>query len=275
MNELSKIDSIISDPKELSTLKQICAKDSTDLEFKLLIEMSKALKLNPMLKEIYQIKTSRGAQTFISREGYRVIAQRQKNYDYHFTGAIYSNDTFKVVNGLVHHEYGNAARGELLGAFCVVKKHDSSREVSTVVKLSEFNKGQSNWVSMPEVMITKVAEASALRMAFASEFVGTYHESEEWEEKKKEKAKPVIEAKQEDKMIADSQWAVIESLIEETNTSDEMVVKAFKQYDVQTPSNLTFKQAEHFIDRLEKLKAKQAEEKRIEARQAEIDKELS
>jgi phage recombination protein Bet len=279
--EITKIDSIINDPKELSALKQICAKDSTDTEFKLLLEMSKAMNLNPFMKEIYQIKTGRGAQTFVSRDGYRVISQRQKNYDYHFTGAIYSNDMFKVVNGLVHHEYGNAARGELLGAYCVVKKHDSSREVSTVVKLSEFNKGQSNWVSMPEVMITKVAESAALRMAFASQFTGTYHESEEWEttdvKSKQTKHKPqIIDVPDKEPVkvlhepITEGQLACLMDLIFEKQLSEELRLKAFEHFKVGCLEELSSSQASTMISRLENMP-----NPGIKARQAEIDKELN
>lgn len=272
--ELSKIDSIMKNPKELDALKQICAKDSNESEFTLLLEMCKAMNLNPFLKEIYQLKIGGRAQTFISRDGYRVISQRQKNYDYHFVGAIYSNDIFKVVNGLINHEYGNSARGELLGAYCVVKKHDSTREVSTVVKLSEFNKGQSNWLTMPEVMITKVAEASALRMAFASEFVGTYHESEQWEEKPKQVSKvtpkPVIDVKPEPEKkitkISTPQIASILSMIAEVELPKDRKDKALKYYDVSSIEQLNMEDADHFLQMLNNIK--------LERRQAEIDEEL-
>lgn len=50
--------------------------------------------------------------------------------------------------------------------------------------LTEYATGKSLWVTKPETMIKKVAEAQVLRMTFVEEFNGTYDESEEWDDKK-------------------------------------------------------------------------------------------
>jgi len=46
------------------------------------------------------------------------------------------------------------------------------------VALSEYHTGKNPWTRMPETMIKKVAEASALRMAFPDELGGVYSQEE-------------------------------------------------------------------------------------------------
>lgn len=266
MNELTKIDSIVNDPKQLADLKKSHCSGASELEFNCFLEMAKALDLNPFLKEIYLIKTNANApaQIFVSRDGYRTASQRNPEYDYHFTEAIYTNDTFKVTNGIVFHEYQNLVRGDLIGAYCVVKRKNSSREICCTVKLSEYNKGRSNWLSMPEVMIRKVAESSALRMAFASQFNGTYHEYEQWDEPKKppvkqsltaQKETPIYEAKKTE-MATDDQVSIIVDLIGDTSFSQDRIDKAYKFYGLDeshTIRDFTFENADHFIAMLTNL----------------------
>lgn len=266
MTELSKIDSIINDPKELAALKSICAPQSSEAEYKLLLEMSKAMRLNPYLKEIEQIKMGGKTATIISRNGYRVIAQRQESYDYHYCEAFYEKDFFEVCNGLINHKYTNGSRGKLIGAYCVVKRRNSSREMNTVVYLDDFNKNNNNWLSMPEVMIKKVSEAHALRLAFASEFTGTYHESEKWADEDVPD-KPVIESKPAVIALATKEQVTsITSLVVEVELAQNRLSKAMDYYGVKTYEELSFDNAEHFLQMLRNI--------RIEKMQARIDEEL-
>ena len=276
MNELSKIDSIMSDPKELAALKSICAPQSNEAEYKLLLEMAKAMQLNPYLREIEQIKMGGKTATIISRNGYRVIAQRQESYDYHYVEAFYEKDFFEVCNGLINHKYGNVSRGSLIGAYCVVKRRSSSREMNTVVYLEDFDKKNNNWVSMPEVMIKKVAEAHALRLAFASEFTGTYHESEKWADEDKPKDKPIIDIKPEPKVFkcSSSQLEMITDKMCTLELDNDAVEKTKTLFGVVNFDNLTELEADKLIARLDGAIEKKAESERIKKRQAEIDEEL-
>ena len=52
------------------------------------------------------------------------------------------------------------------------------------------------WDTKPATMIKKVAEAQGLRMAFQSQFGGTYHESENWEPLNQETVKASVEVVQ-------------------------------------------------------------------------------
>lgn len=182
MNELQKIDNSIIDwecQSQLKTIKDIYAKKATNEEFATFINIGRATGLNPFLREIWLVKYGDSpAAIFIGRDGYRKSAQQNPNYDYHTSDAVYSNDTFKISNGEVSHEYTVVDRGILLGAYCAVKRKSSSKAIFVYVELKEYDKGQSNWKTMKATMIKKVAEAQCLRMAFQEIFAGTYDESE-------------------------------------------------------------------------------------------------
>lgn len=165
----------------LDDIKATCAKDLTNTEFKILVQMGKATGLNPYLKEIWGVKYGNNpAQIFVGRDGYRKSAQAHVLYDYHTADAVYSNDVFKVTNGEVFHEYSFKDRGVLVGGYCVVQRKGSSKPSFVFVDIKEYNKNQSVWKDKPATMIKKVAEAQCLRMAFQELFSGTYHEDEEY-----------------------------------------------------------------------------------------------
>lgn len=187
MNGLTLIDSknlnVWEDMKNIEQIKHIFAPKLNPMEFTIFVEMGKATRLNPFLKEIWAIKYDERnpAQIFIGRDGYRKSAQRHPLYDFHNVDAVYSNDEFNVSNGTVHHKYCLKERGSLVGAYCIVHQKKSSHPTYVFVELQEYNKGQSVWRDKPATMIKKVAEAQALKMAFQELFAGSYHEYEEFE----------------------------------------------------------------------------------------------
>lgn len=167
--------------ENLTQIKKIFAPKITDLEFVAFVEMGKSTGLNPFLKEIWAVKYGEApAQIFIGRDGYRKSAQRHNQYDYHFVDAVYSNDFFEVNDGVFSHKYSLKDRGNVVGAYCSIKRKDGSRPFYHYVDFKEYNKGQSVWKEKPVTMIKKVAESQALRMAFQELFAGSYDESEDW-----------------------------------------------------------------------------------------------
>ena len=164
----------------LQEIKAIFAPNLTNLEFSAFVGMGKATNLNPFLREIWSVKfdKTKPAQIFIGRDGYRKSAQRHPDYDFHIVDAIYSNDEFEVHNGTINHKYKFFKRGELLGAYCLVKRKNSSQPTQTIVNIREYHKNQSTWNTMPETMIKKIAESQGLRAAFQEIFSGSYSEFE-------------------------------------------------------------------------------------------------
>ncbi len=168
------------------TIKESFAKGATDSEFKVFIEIGKRCNMNPFLREIWCIKYGNNpASIFIGRDGMRKAAQAHPDYEHHEAHSVYENDTLHYDNdtGSVQHDFNLLNRGELIGAFALVRKKDLSRPFFKFVYFKEYTTGQSNWKSKPDTMITKVAESQCLKMAFQDIFSGTYDESEQWEQK--------------------------------------------------------------------------------------------
>lgn len=258
----TKVLALWEDNKSLADIRKAYAKNATDTEFNMLIEMGKATALNPFLREIWLVKYGNGAaQIFIGRDGYRIAAQRQPDYDYHLVDAVYSNDKFQMWNGEVQHQYEIANRGHLIGAYCVVKRKSASRTMYVYVELTEYDLKQGLWKSKPATMIKKVAEAQAIRMAFQSTFAGTYAEEELPESKSKiPEDKPVAGnvydaqvVKSEVVMITEEQVTKIDDLMMLGDISYERIIDAIKRfYKKDSLSKLTAFEADNFITRLEK-----------------------
>jgi phage recombination protein Bet len=177
--------SVWTDESKLVEIKSLLAPKLTTNEFALLVNMGKATGLNPFLREIWAVKydDKSPAQVFIGRDGYRKVAQANPEYDYHVVESVYENDQFSRENDEVRHSYSLTNRGALVGAYCSVKRKNSSKACFVFVKLAEYIQKSPIWSLKPETMIKKVAEAQGLRMAFQSLFAGTYDESENWKEK--------------------------------------------------------------------------------------------
>lgn len=171
-----------SDEKSLTEIKKLFAPKLSATEFGIFTGLGKSLELNPFLKEVWAVKYKEDApaQIFVGRDGYRKNAQKNPEYDYHQVDAVYANDEFSVTDGLVKHNYKLVNRGDLVGAYCCVKRRSASRPVYVFVTVAEYNTKQNVWNQKPATMIKKVAEAQALRMAFQELFLGTYDESEKW-----------------------------------------------------------------------------------------------
>lgn len=180
----------------LAQIKEIYGRGLSIGEFNTLVQIGRATGLNPFLREIWAVKYKDSpAQIFIGRDGYRKSAQRNPSYDYHVSDAVYSNDEFCVDNGEIKHKYNLAKRGELIGAYCVVKRKGASRTSYVFVELKEYSTGMSLWKSAdqkgkPATMIKKVAESQALRAAFQELFAGTYSEEEAWDKNQTNTPKP-------------------------------------------------------------------------------------
>jgi phage recombination protein Bet len=171
------------DEKKLSEIRKLFAPKLSDMEFKFFVGLGKASRLNPFTREIWAVKyqDSAPAQVFIGRDGYRKAAQAHSDYDFHQCDAVYENDEFEVVNGEVNHKYKLVNRGALVGAYCIAKRHKSSRPIYVFADIKEYSTGKSLWntqTGKPATMIKKVAESQCLRACFQDLLGGTYGEEE-------------------------------------------------------------------------------------------------
>lgn len=187
--------------EKANKIREIFAPNLNNDEFGFFWGLGKSLGANPFMREIWAVKYgNRPAQVFLGRDFYRKKAQEQKEYDGHSVDAVYSKDSFSVVNGIPKHQYNLTGRGTLLGAYCVVYRKDTSKPFFVFVEFDEYYQGHkdadgkikkksngkamqpTNWDVKPTTMIKKVAESQGCRGAFQGIFKGTYDESEAWED---------------------------------------------------------------------------------------------
>ena len=134
-------------PQQVQLIRDMCAKDCTENEFLLLMQLAKTYQLDPFAKQIWAVKYGNNpAAIFCGRDGFLAIAHRSGKFD-----------------GM---ESGTRKDGDDLVGWCRVYRKDMSRPFEVEVSLSEYSTGKNLWQTKPKTMIVKVAESHALRRAF-------------------------------------------------------------------------------------------------------------
>ena len=134
--------------QQIQLIRDMCARDCTDNEFLLLMQLAKTYQLDPFAKQIWAVKYGNNpAAIFCGRDGFLVIAHRSGKFD-----------------GM---ESGTRKDGDDLVGWCRVYRKDMSRPFEVEVSLSEYSTGKNLWQTKPKTMIVKVAESHALRRAFS------------------------------------------------------------------------------------------------------------
>lgn len=168
----------------------------TDQEIIMFMGMCKANKLNPFNRDAYLIKYgTQPASMIISKDVFFKRAIENSMYNGMESGiCVEKNGEIITRPG---HVYIKGTE-KLLGAWCKVYRKDWEFPVYQEVNFDEYagktktGELNSNWKTKPAVMITKVAEATALRKAFTDCMQGMYI-AEEVEEPKVTYEKVVAE----------------------------------------------------------------------------------
>jgi phage recombination protein Bet len=227
---------IINPWLKLEVVKSCFAPSLSPDEFKIFVGLGKSIGANPFTREIWAVKYGgSAAQIFCGRDFYRRKAQEQPDYNGHIVNSVYENDGFSIKNGQPEHIVNSFKdRGVLVGAFCTVYKKTQQMPFFVMVKLDEYNKGQSNWKPMPDTMIKKVAEAQALRGAYQGIFRGTYDESEIFEAKviNQESEELKLKRIQLSKLISECQDSEItDAIVDEVTTAESEGKLTIENYD--------------------------------------------
>ena len=140
--------------QQVQLIRDMCAKDCTENEFLLLMQLAKTYQLDPFAKQIWAVKYPNApAAIFCGRDGFIAIAHRNGNFDGMESGTRTDEND------------------ELIG-WCRVYRKDMSHPFVVEVPFSEYvqrnKQGEVTkfWREKPKTMITKVAESHALRRAF-------------------------------------------------------------------------------------------------------------
>jgi len=196
--------------KELQLIKRTVAKDTTDDEFNMFIEICRRQGLDPFRRQIYALvfnkdsKSKRQVAFITGIDGYRAIAKRTRTFrpadrepEYEYDEGIKCENSNPL--GIVKCTYTVHQFGPDLKWYAVVGtarwkefapiEPDSFEWVDTGEKWADSGKPKmkkvpkngagmkltkDTWRSMPEVMISKCAEAQAIRKGWPEEVGGLY-----------------------------------------------------------------------------------------------------
>lgn len=149
----------------------------TEQEIVMFMGMCKANKLNPFNNDAYLIKFgSQAASMIVSKDVFFKRAIDNPSYNGMKSGIVI------VKNGEIVKREGHIKLKdeELAGAWCEVFRKDWEHSIYQEVNFNEYagytkeGKLNSQWASKPVIMITKVAESTALRKAFTDNLQGMY-----------------------------------------------------------------------------------------------------
>lgn len=160
---------ITFDNTQLDLIKRLYAKDCTNDEFLLFIEVAKRTGLDPFSRQIYAIK--RGSKMVIqtSIDGYRLIADRGGNYAGNDEAVFFHNPEGLLIRATAKvWKFVNGQRCD----FTATAVWDE------YVQLDSQGKVTKMWADKPYIMLAKCAEAQALRKAFPADLSGIYTHEE-------------------------------------------------------------------------------------------------
>ena len=150
---------------EIKLIKQQIAPGTTDSELKLFLYQCKRTGLDPLVRQIYAIRRGDKMTIQTSIDGFRVIAERSKKYA-----------------GQDEPEFAYNPDGSLLSCKVRVYRWRLGQRYQASVGVAFWNeyvqayngKPSGLWAKMPHTMLSKVAEALALRKAFPQDLSGIY-----------------------------------------------------------------------------------------------------
>ena len=187
-------------PQQLSLVRKTAAKDANDTEFNQFIEYCRMARLNPLKRQVYLFiynknnPAKRQPVIVTAIDGLRAIADRSGNYrpdpeppriTYDETlkgplnpqGIVKATVTvFKWAHGAWFPVAGEAHWAEFAPIRDVWAEDASGKRAPTGKK--EIDPSKEGWTRMPHVMISKIAEAQALRRGWPEDLSGVYGEEE-------------------------------------------------------------------------------------------------
>ena len=153
----------------------------TNQEVVMFLNLCKAQRLNPFLREAYLIKFGSSPATIVTgKEVFTKRARRNKDFAGYEAGIIVQGESGELEyrSGTLHleneHIVGGWAKVHIRGYECPVESSVSFDEYC----LKKDGHPASNWASKPGTMIRKVALVQALREAFPEDLQGMYSAEE-------------------------------------------------------------------------------------------------
>lgn len=164
---------------EIAVIQNSVAKGTTMTELAYFLNVAKTTGLNPFIKQIWCYKDHKGNVIIMAaRDGFLAIGQRSERWNGMVSSEVYENDHFEVdiINGQISHKPNYKERGNLLGAYCLIKPKGVDMATYEWASIKDYDKGQFIWNSHKNEMIKKVAEVHALKKAFGISGLFTEYE---------------------------------------------------------------------------------------------------
>ena len=142
-----------------------------DNEFDAFVEQAERLELDPFARQIYAVKKDgERFRILCTIDGLRIVAERSGKYAGQTPAVWCGNDGV----------WKDVWLEKTPPAACKVgvMRSDFSQPLYAVARFESYNQGTSYWISMPDIMISKCAEALALRRAFPASLSGCYSDAE-------------------------------------------------------------------------------------------------
>lgn len=184
---------------QIALIRRTVAKDTNDDEFNLFMEACRRYGLDPFRRQISAIvfnkknDEKRQLAIIVNRDGYRVIAQRCKNYrpatepaEIEYAEGLKGPTNPKGIVRAVVRLWQQDNRGEWFPVageaywdeFAPVKEEWAENPQSRKREPTGKFYLDGKWPQMPALMLTKCAEAQALRAGWPDQFGGLYVEEE-------------------------------------------------------------------------------------------------
>ena len=217
----------------------------TDKELKLFLELCKAQKLNPFLREAYLIKFGNDANIITGKDVFLKRARANESFRGFKAGIIVQSE-----RGIEKREGTFYLKGQenLVGGWASVYIKDWDVPFDHTVALSEFNKGTATWKNMPAVMIRKVALVQALREAFPDDLSQLYAAEEMGTDPGIEDS--IVLENKENEFIGDCDRRKLFSIAENNEDIVKAVLNKYGYESTQTIRKQDFKAVCEDIERL-------------------------
>lgn len=226
----------------------------TDQETLMFIELCKAQKLNPFIREAYLIKFGNSpANIVVGKDVFVKRAYRNPNFEGMRAGIVTINKSGEMI------EREGSLKGideRLVGGWCEVYVKDMKFPIKSTVSLEEYSKSQATWKQMPCVMIRKCAIVTALREAFPEDLQGLYDASEMGVDTKlpeKEVVPGMATTKQKNMIMA---LAAQKDLFSFDNVKDTSKLEYFCTSNGYCLKELKFEEADEVLELLAKYEPK-------------------
>lgn len=160
-------------PQQVEAIRRTVAYGASDEELTMFLYLAHKTGLDPFSNEIWFIQMNGKNKIMTGRDGYLKIANNHPAFQGMESDAIYEFDKFtRSTSGqdqsIIEHSYDSLKdRGRLLGAYAKVWRSDRKVPSFFLAPMSDYDKKKGCWLQYPHAMIIKVAEAMALKRAFA------------------------------------------------------------------------------------------------------------